>query len=94
MPPNDAARIRAAFHGYLSVEKGVTHSKVVSLLGNESRRDGDGASSWGARYDSLDYACIRMRFDSGNRVRDIKLARGWGVQGSGVKAKFPFEHEG
>jgi hypothetical protein len=93
VPPQDAARIRAAFHTYLSIEKGATHAQVVSLLGSEFRRDSDGEFSWEARYDSLNYACIRIRFDSSDRVQDIKLMRGWGVQDSGTQANVAFDHE-
>jgi hypothetical protein len=82
VPAQDAARIRAAFHSYLLIEKGTPHSHVVSLLGNEFHRDSDGAFIWEVRYDSLNYTSIRIRFDSDDRVRDTNVSRGWGVQDS------------
>jgi hypothetical protein len=87
VPSQDAARIRAAFHSYLSIGKGATRSQVVSLLGREFRRESDGAYYWEVRYDSLNYASLRIRFDSSDRVNDTLVTRGWGNQDSASQEK-------
>ena len=87
VPSQDAARIRAAYHSYLSVGKGETRPQVVSLLGREFRREGDGAYCWEVRYDSLNYASLRIRFDPSDRVNDTLVTRGWGFQDSASKEK-------
>jgi hypothetical protein len=92
VPSQDAARIRAAFRSYLSLVKGEPHARVVSLLGNEFRRDSEGAFIWEVRYDSLNYTSIRIRFDSNNRVQDTNVSRGWGDLDS-ASQKAPAEHE-
>jgi hypothetical protein len=93
VPSRDAARISAAFHTYLSIGRGTTHSRVVALLGNEIRRDSDGEFFWETRYDTLNYASIRIRFDSRDRVQDAKVTRGWGVQESASQDNFVVERE-
>lgn len=93
VPSQDAARIKAACHAYFSIGRGTTHSQVVALLGNEFRREGDGAFLWETRYDSLNYTSFRIRFDSSDRVKDTLVTRGWGSQGSASQANFAVEHE-
>ena len=93
VPPQGSARISAAFHAYLAIEKGATHSQVVALLGSEAHRDEDGAYLWETRYDTLNYAFIRIHFDSRDRVREIELSRGWGALNSGLQAKAVIDYE-
>jgi hypothetical protein len=93
VPSQDATRIKAAWHSYLSVGKGASHAQVVAVLGNESRRGSDGAYYWETRYDSLNYASIRIHFDSSDRVQDTNVTRAWGVQDSHSQADASVERE-
>jgi hypothetical protein len=93
VPSQDAARIRAAYHTYLSIGKGMPHTQVVSLLGNEIRHDNDGAYFWEVRYDSGNFASIRIRFDSGDRVHDTLVTRAWGFRSPEVQSSPAIENE-
>lgn len=92
VPSQDAARIRAAYHSYLSIAKGTPHAQVVALLGKESRHESDGSYYWETRFDSLNYSSIKVRFDSGDRVLDTNVTRGWGVQDPDSQDHIPAEH--
>ena len=71
---------------YSSTKKGTSRSELEARLGKPSREEKDGPCVWETRFDELNYAMLKVWFDSQDKAHKVEFTRAHGKSAPGYQA--------
>jgi hypothetical protein len=68
---------------YSSIKKGTSRSELETQLGKPSREEKEGSCVWETRFDELNYAVLKVWFDSEGKAQKVETTRAHGKNTAG-----------